>query len=331
MGFNSQSGQVGFGLQSAENTAVAASHFYRMRSGSMGTERELLIPDPEIGGNRDVNSALLGPIAYVGEYEFYPRSVMIAQLLYGVLGAKTTTDNTTFGTHELTPAATLPWWTIEETIGNDFETIQYVDCKVNSLRLEAEATGYLMGSTNVIGRTATTGFAKQGAPTFDNNPLFVGSSVSITLGGSAFNAKSFNLEISNNLESDDFVLGSIELDALTEKRRSLTCGFTIRPEDSTRWKAAMHGATGQTTPQAGAAYEEALVINIVTYDNISGAATPHRLNISVPNAVIAPYAATPSGDDTLQTDFEITGIRPSAGTPLVTFEVDNELTTDINA
>ena len=46
----------------------------------------------------------------------------------------------------------------------------------------------------------------------------------------------------------------------------------------------MHGATGQTTPQAGAAYEEALVINIETYDNITGASTPHRINISVPNA-----------------------------------------------
>lgn len=329
MAFNSQSGQVGFGLQTVAGTPVAASQFYRMRSGSMGIERELLIPDPEIGGNRDVNSALLGPVAYVGDYEFYPRSLMIAQLLYAVMGSQSTTNNTTYGTHELTPGTTIPWLTIEETIGNDFETIQYSDCKVNTLRMEADAAGYLMGSCNIIGKTSLTGFSKNGTPTWDNNPLFVGSSVDITLGGASFPGKTFSFELSNNLESDDFVLGSIELDQITEKRRSLTCGFSIRPSDSTRWKAAMHGATGQTTPQAGAAFEQALVIDINTYENISGAATPHNINISIPNAVIAPYSATPSGDDTLQTDFEVTGIRPAAGTPLVTVTVDNDYTTDV--
>ena len=80
MGFSSQAGQVGFGFQSVKGTAVAATRFARIRGGSLGGDRELLIPDPEIGGNRDIQQAYLGPIAFSGSIDFYPRMQMLAML-----------------------------------------------------------------------------------------------------------------------------------------------------------------------------------------------------------------------------------------------------------
>ena len=44
MGFTSQQGQVGFAIQGAKGTAVAATRFARLRGGSLGGDRELLIP-----------------------------------------------------------------------------------------------------------------------------------------------------------------------------------------------------------------------------------------------------------------------------------------------
>lgn len=82
MGFSSQSGQVGLGVQSIKGTPVAATTFARLRSGGLGAERSLLIPDPEIGGNRDVPQAYLGPVGFGGDIDFYPRMNMLAQLMY---------------------------------------------------------------------------------------------------------------------------------------------------------------------------------------------------------------------------------------------------------
>ena len=57
MGFSSQSGQVIFGTQPARGTPVAFSDTVgiamKLRSGSLAPNRELLVPDPEIGGGRD--------------------------------------------------------------------------------------------------------------------------------------------------------------------------------------------------------------------------------------------------------------------------------------
>ena len=61
-GSNSQAGLVSFGLQTVKGTSVATTRRARLRSGSIGGDRSLLIPDPEIGGDRDIQDAKLGPV-----------------------------------------------------------------------------------------------------------------------------------------------------------------------------------------------------------------------------------------------------------------------------
>ena len=60
MGFVAQAGHVGFKTQTAKGTYLSparspptrACSFFR--SGALGGNRELLVPDPEIGGARDI-------------------------------------------------------------------------------------------------------------------------------------------------------------------------------------------------------------------------------------------------------------------------------------
>src|SRR5690349_6482371 len=124
MGFQSQAGHLGIKTQAVKGTyldpgAAAPNQgvFVRVRSGAMGGNRDLLIPDPEIGGNRDVPDAQLGPISFSGEYDFYGRMESIATFLKAALGtaaAPVGTVDTGF-LHTITPSDTdIPWLSVEE-------------------------------------------------------------------------------------------------------------------------------------------------------------------------------------------------------------------------
>lgn len=439
MGISSQSGQVGFGIQSVKGTAVPATRFARLRSGSLGGERALLVPDPEIGGNRDIPGAYLGPVTFGGELAFYPRSEMLAMLLYAALGAKASTSvagtnevqtltetgtpaggtfklqfrgqrtatipynataaqvdtalealsligvggvlsaggpfpgtpiTVTFnaapyaatnvpnltvvesaltggttpavavtastpgvpaiGTHIITCADILPWLSVEERIGNIFESYQYKDGKVNTLHLEADAGGFVMGSANVFALSQVSGFTAQGAGApWDTTPMMVGGEVVVSFGGATLPANNFAFDINNNIETDNFVLGSVFAADATEKRRELKMTCSYRPSDSTLWKAAMYGSSALTSPAAGPAYQGSASVKITTYETIGDvvAGTPFSVLLEMPNVVITPFKINPSGDDVLSNDLEFTFVRPDAAVSPITATVINDLAT----
>lgn len=337
MGFLSQGGQVGFKTQAVKGTyldpgAVAPNQgvFVRTRSGSIGGNRDLLIPDPEIGGGRDVPDAQLGPISYSGEYDVYLRAEETAFFLKGVLGTAGVSGAIATGfTHTLTPATTIPWISVEERIANDFEKFKYTDCKINTFHMEADANGYLMGTVGVIGLTQALNATATAVPRIDNSALLVGTNITVSWNAVNLPAKSFSLDINNNLEDDDFRLGSFFLGDIVEKRREITMGVTIRPNDSTLWRTAMWGGPAATTP-GGISLKQQVVITISSYEDIPGSTGPpvkYSITITIPQAIIAPHAVDPSGDDVLENDIEIRAVQPNPATPILTAVVKNSYAT----
>lgn len=435
MGYNSQAGQVGLGIQSVRATPVAATRFMRHRGGSLSANRDLLIPDPEIGGNRDIPQAYMGAVAYSGDYNFYARMEAIAFLMYAAMGAKSSSSSAgtnevqtititgtptggtytlsfrgqtttaldfdatssevdaalgalssiggaanvtcaggphpdtaitvTFsgtlvasdppmitaassltggtnpsiaitastpgfapmGTHIITPADTLPWLTVEERLGTALGSFRYTDAKVNTLHLECDANGYMMGTAGLLALTGESDFTAQTTPDWDESPMMVGSQVSVLWGGAVLPAKSFSFDLNNNIEDDDYRLGSISLADAVEKRREVKFGFTVRPDDIDMWKAATFGDVGETSPISGPAYQGSVTIQVDSFETIQGANTPYRLLMECPYAVMAPFKIEPSGDDVIQNDIEITAIRPDALVPILTTTVRNDLAT----
>lgn len=336
MGFVSQAGHVGIKTQSVKGTyanpgAAAPDNgvFLFIRSGALGGNRELLVPDPEIGGGRDIPDAQLGPISYSGEYDLYARMESMATLLRGALGGVTTTGGATTGyTHEIVAADTVPWHSIEEKIANGYETFKYTDAKVNSLHMEADANGYLMATASFVALTqALTTATPIGSQRRDSSPLIVGTNITVSWGGVTLPAKSFSLDINNNLEDDDFRLGSLFLGDAVEKRREVTASVTIRPNDATLWRTAMWGASGATAP-LGQSYKDDVEIDVVSYEDIPGAnaGVKYSMNFLIPYAVLAPFALDPSGDDVMEHDVEIRALRPTT-TPIVTATVINSYST----
>jgi hypothetical protein len=90
MGFSSQAGTVAFRTQATP--AVFPADFatacvaMKLKTGALAANRDLLIPDPEIGGGRDVNDAFLGAVTFTGDYEFYVRINGTLTLLNAALG-----------------------------------------------------------------------------------------------------------------------------------------------------------------------------------------------------------------------------------------------------
>lgn len=328
MGFPSQLGQVGFRTQASKGTYVdpgaAAPNngtFVRLLSGALAGNRELLIPDPEIGGNRDIPDAYMGPIAFSGDYEFYPRTNGVMQLLKGALGAPVSTLVTDHTSHVFTPtdAVSLPWVSIEENIGGSYETFNYTDAVINTFHLEVDAEGYLRGSVGVIALTQTSGNTKTAAPVWDTTPLFVGSTVTVKWNGANLPAKSFSFDLNNNFEDNDFRLGSVFLGDLVPKRREFMMSVTIRPTDAALWKTATYGAPAATSAQAGAAFKDDVQIKIESYELITGAnVEKYTIQIDIPKATIRPFPLNPSGDDVLEHDMEIVALRPVPATPILT-------------
>lgn len=337
MGFQSQTGHVGLRTQAIKGTyadpgAVAPNQgvFLRTRSGAMGGNRDLLIPDPEIGGNRDIPGAALGPISFSGEYDFYGRMESLATLLYGALGTKAAPTGTapTGFTHTITPGDSIPWLSVEERISNTYETFKYTDAKVNTLHLEADANGYLMGTAGLIALTqGLTTATVDGSKRTDTSPLLVGTNIVVQWNGATLPAKSFSLDINNNLEDDDFRLGSLFLGDLVEKRREVTFGVTIRPNDAALWKTAMWGAPGATVPGGQPLVDDAL-ITITSYEDIPLATgIKYVATFTIPAAIISPFGLDPSGDDVLEHDLEIRAVRPNPATPIITAAVKNSYAT----
>ncbi len=339
MGFLSQSGFVGFKTQATKGAfldpgAVAPNQgvFVRTRSGALGGNRELLVPDPEIGGNRDIPDAQLGPISFSGEYDAYLRMESLAWMLKAVLGTSAPTGTALTGyTHTSTPSdTTIPWISIEEQIANQYMNFMYTDCKANTFHMEADSNGYLMGTLGMIGLTQAIDATPTAAASqrVDTSPLIVGTNITVAWNGATLPAKSFSLDINNNLEDDDFRLGSLFLGDLVEKRREVTMGVTIRPNDAALWKTAMWGGPAATSP-LGQSFKDDALVTIASYEDIPGASAgvKYSATFTVPSAIIAPFSLDPSGDDVLEHDLEIRAVRPVNATAILTTAVKNSYAT----
>lgn len=337
MGFTAQSGFVGFKTQTAKGTylnpgAVSPNNgvYVRTRTGNLGVARDLLIPDAEIGGNRDVSTAELGPTSFQGQYSFYPRMDSLPTLLAGALGVSVDssagTGTTLVGTHTINTTDQIPWISIEEQIGNGLEVYNYTDSKINSFGLSVVAKGYLEGTVDLVaikqtaGNTATV-LANR---VFDTSPQLVGTNVSVTFGGVTLPLKEFKFDIKNNLETDDERLGSLFLGDITEKRREITCTAKIRPSSNAILRQAAYGTSAATQP-GGSPTPGAVVITMSTWEVIGTTATPYSLTITAPVAILKPHKVSPSNDSVIEEDFDIQFFRPVPATDILTAVIINHL------
>lgn len=331
MGFTSQSGQVAFRKQTARGVPAADlatdGVAMRLRSGGLAGSRELLVPDPEIGGGRDTQGALLGTISFSGDFEYYARMNSLTTQLEAALGvAASAADgvNTGAHVHTITPSdGQLPFYTIYERISNGLMTSNYQDCVANTFHLEVEPNGQLMGTTGWIGAKIEIDAAEEDVTAlYDNGPMIAGTNVTVQYGGVQVDAKSFSFDIANNVEDDDFRLGSFFLGDLTAKQREVTAAMTLRHNDAKMLKQALFGSETAVSVSC-ATTTKPLVVTANSCEVISGTTVTHQLKLTIPACIVEPFAFEPSGDDVIENEVTLRAIRPDNAVPICTFEVRN--------
>lgn len=342
MSFQSQGGWVGFKTQSVRGTYASPSTtgvFMKTTGGALTGTRDLLLPDPEIGGIRDETDAYLGPVKFDGEYDFYARMDSFATLLAAAMGGVPVNTALTGGDtgafrHDLTfiDSGSLPYLSVEENIGDNLDHFRYTDAKVDEISLAADAAGYITGKATMVAITqlavpSASATVAATAP-FDNGPLVVGTNVTVTYNGVTLPAKSVTLDIKNNLDSTDFRLGSLFLGGIDEKRRDVMCTVKIRPQDNLLWRQALYGNSGASSVATGVTTKQQVVITMSTYEPIVGGGTQcFEVQLTAPKAVIKPYKLAPAKDDIIENDLEIQFLRPAVATPLLTCSIWNSKST----
>lgn len=334
MGVSSQQGVFAAKTQTAKGTpatniGTTGVALYRT-DGTITPNVDLMVLDPEIGGGRDQTDALLGPISFGGDINFYTRFVSIGILLKAALGAPVSTPrtgNVSAIDHVFTPsdAAQLPFLTIYERIGANLERIQYQDVVVNTLHLESDADGYLTGTVGFIAARATYGVADIDVSTvLDTTTVTVGSNVVVQYDGTDIKAKSFSLDINNNFEDDDFRLGSRYLEDLTPKRREVSGSMTLRHETKDLMRQAVLGSSTATVA-GGLTAKKPIVITCSTFGQIpsTSPAINYGLVLTLNQTTFEPFTFEPSGDDVLESDVNFQALRPSLGTPVMTATLTN--------
>jgi len=325
MGYGSQAGQLLLRTQAVQGTLMAdigtAGVGMRIKGGSLGPNRDLLVTDPEIGGGRDVTDAYLGAVNWSGDYEFYARMDSLATLLKAFFGTVNSATVTGVQTHTFTgsDAAALPYLSLEEKLGAGLETYNYTDAVVNSIHLEAEANGYLQGTAGMVAAKQVAGATPTASPIWDTGNLIVGTNITVTYNSITVPAKSFSFDGSNNFQDDDFRLGSFYVGELIPKRREVTAGFKIRETSSALWRQAVYGTSAATAP-GGIPTKNQLVITCSTYEDIVGSTplTKRSITITIPNFILSPYSLAASGDDVIESDLTGQALRPVAGTSIAT-------------
>lgn len=323
--FSSQGGHLLIRTQAVPGTyqadTGAAGISLRTKSGAFGPNRDLMIPDPELGSGRDVADANLGTVSFSGDFEFYARIDALLPLLKAALGTAGVSTTTGVSTHTLTPSdsAALPILSVEEAVGGTLEVYRYNDVVVNTLHLEAEANGYLQGTVGLIAIKQIAGATRTATPVGDESPMMVGSNIDVTYNSVTLPAKSFSFDLENAFEDDDFRLGSFYLGSLVPKRRDIKASFTIRESSSALWRQATYGLAA-ATEAGGVTTKQELVIHAESYDSIVGGTptTPYSIDIEIPKFALTPYALSVSGDDIIDDDLEGQALRPDIGDDIMT-------------
>lgn len=169
-----------------------------------------LIDNTHIRGDRSSSTPVRGNTDVSGNISLnlgaYP-----GQLLLGVMGSVTTTDNLDGSySHTMKVGSTLPSFTVEKAFPDISQYILYQGCKISKMSLTASPSGFQQASFDIMGAKATaSGTSFDSTPTELTDAAFDGFRIASLLegGSSVTNVTEVTLDIDNGLDGDTFVIG----------------------------------------------------------------------------------------------------------------------------
>lgn len=199
---------------------------------------------PETDSSRDAPDSQKMSGGTEGSFQIGARDSIAHVILEAALGARAVAVVTVNGTHTITTADLLSYWTLEQNVG-DVLWERMVDQVANELTINVEAGGFMTMSLSWLGRTPTRLTAAPAAAALSplsSDALYTFNDATVSIGGSAVaNVRSMNLTLTNNLSSqqtDDFV----PYDIVTGNRE-VSVGFDVIFESLDHYNAFHYGTT----------------------------------------------------------------------------------------
>jgi hypothetical protein len=200
-------GYVGIAKETTFGTAVAATAFLPVESAEATTDPQNYYPE-QIKGTRSKSQGV--PMGRKNELSLAQDAEpsTLGHWLLAALGKVDTTAGGTTGTynHVFTPANTLPSYTVEKYDGVMTQQIAGSKCDSMTLSVEAGGDGVFKIEADFLAQSISDKEA-QATPSYTDKAPFTFYQVSAQKGGvETTDVKNFEIEVSNNLKDDKYVL-----------------------------------------------------------------------------------------------------------------------------
>lgn len=331
MADTAQEGYVVLAAQSAEGTpATTVTAGLRVTSVDIGATTENIEADPEIGGNRDRDTAgvALGSFHVSGTIEGYVRVEQIGYLLRAAGWQPTgapVADGDAY-VHTFVPGVMTPL-TIESAWGRNRLVRRFSDVYVDTLELTVAGDDFATFSAGVVG-LAESVVETPSVPlwvTPDPIAQFLGSAAAMS-DLATYRLSEMSVSIANNLSTDEVVIGQRALAATTPGRREVGFSGTIKPtgthEEVTKlYRAAAYGSPDATAPLESEPYHTSTELTFGSTLTVGSSTVPYGLTVTMPDTVLNAFPLEASGADVLEASVE--GIALAGEDPVATIVVRN--------
>jgi len=211
---------IGIAEETTYGTPVASVEYVDVVSESIVGEQSFL--DLDTAGSRWIRARYPGAWVQSGSIDLIPNASRISKFLKWALGNVTTTGDATTPTaykHEITPASTLPSFTLEIFPDVGSYSRQITGCGITSLRFEAPAREFVTATVDIIGRKEK--LISPTTPSFVSRRPFIFYDGSVS-GLVSANVEAIRLTIENDIADDAFVIDDRFLPGLRVQGMTVT-------------------------------------------------------------------------------------------------------------
>ena len=314
--------------------AAAVTTGLRVTSTDVGAITSNIDADPEIGGNRDRNTAgvALGAFHAGGNLEGYVRYDALGYLLLAAgfvqSGAPTEIEAGTGAyAHTFTPGVATPL-TLETSWGRNRAVRRFVDTFVNSLEFSVAGDDFARFSAEVLALSETYVDTPSVPVWASPDPMgtYLGSAAELSALGT-YRLGEMTWSLANNMSDDETVIGSRFLADTTPGRREVGFSGTIKPsttatEVTALYRAGAYGAPDATVPLETEPYHTATTMTFGSGRKIGTATdTRYGVEVTMPDTVLNAFALEGSGADPIEAQVE--GIAYAGAAPVATIVLRN--------
>jgi hypothetical protein len=298
--------------------AVASAYKNPFSGGNIGPVRETdNLSETDASRDRGVTYVTTGGVE--GTPEFYARDASLGFWLWTVLGADAVSGAGPNYTHTLTPANSLPYITVWRNIADTLYE-EYLDCKVGSLTISADAGQPLTVAAGINGRQATrlTTAPDQATPiAVESSAVYSFNEAAVTLGGGATAlVSSFELSIENNVSRQQ--TDSVVPYDVSEGTREVSLGFDLIFESLDEYNKFHYGGAAGTTQSPN------VFTTSATFTFTKGANNEIAFNLPSIAYEEFPVEPDPGGEPITAS---VRAVAQRSGSPVVTATVKNQVAT----